>query len=221
MTRIFRTSYGPDDWKNMLADPGKQWRSGYSARTAAFSWEAANPDLPKEIATLLGPDAELQLAIIEHKVPLPGGNRASQCDVFALARANKQDIALAVEAKVNDPFGPTIGKWLAIPSTGKTTRLNTICGWLDVPYPPPAELRYQLFHRTAAAVVEARRFHRAVAAMIVHSFSEQNRWIEDFQAFAGYLGLSVQVGEIAGKSLPCGTELQIGWAKGDPAFLSR
>ena len=40
---------------------------------------------------------------------------------------------------------------------------------LGIDTPPAPSLRYQLFHRTAAAVIEARRFGTDAAAMVVHS----------------------------------------------------
>lgn len=76
---------------------------------AALSWEAAK-GVPPEIAELLGGSAELLLAIPEHKVSLPGGSRESQCDVFALVRTFGETMAIAVEAKVSEPFGPTVGE---------------------------------------------------------------------------------------------------------------
>ena len=111
MSKILTPSSGPDDWQQFLADPQKQWKRGYSAMAAALSWEAAK-GLPPEIAALLGPDVELLFAIPEHKVALPGGRQESQCDVFALARAGDETIALAVEAKVNEPFAPTVREWM-------------------------------------------------------------------------------------------------------------
>ena len=217
MTRILRATTGPDDWKALLADPDKHWRTGYSAKTTALSWEAASPDLPPEIAALLGPGAALQLAIVEHKVALPGGQRASQCDVFALVAADAGDIALAVEAKVDEPFGPTLGEWMATPTPGRQDRLAAIADWLDLADPDPG-LRYQLLHRTAAAVAEALRFRRPVAAMMVQSFSPENRWFDDFARFAAALGLDAAPGQAARRRLPCGLDLILGWASGDQRF---
>ena len=67
---------------------------------AAQSWEAG---FPPEVASALGTEVELQLAIVEHKVPMPGQGYPSQCDVFALTRADGTDQAVAIEAKVNEP----------------------------------------------------------------------------------------------------------------------
>lgn len=141
---------------------------------AALSWEAAG-GLPPEIASLLGPDAELLLAIPEHKVELPGGRRPTQCDVFALARAGGEVIVVSVEAKVSEAFGPAVGDWLSPESPGKRERLAHICALLGLAGEPPAHIRYQLLHRTAAAVIEAERFNAARAAMIVQSFSQDHR----------------------------------------------
>ncbi|PLX40472.1 MAG: hypothetical protein C0605_06395 [Hyphomicrobiales bacterium] len=184
----------------------------------ARSWEAAN-GLPKEIQAILGKNSELLLAIPEHKVPLPGGRRESQCDVFALVAIADRIASVAVEGKVNEPFGPTIGDWLIRPTPGRIKRLTTICEMLGGAYPPPPELRYQLFHRTAAALIEAGRFNTDSAAMIVHSFSQEHRWYDDFHAFCSYLGLEGERGKAVPKQLPDGRELILGWATGDRRYI--
>ena len=51
MSTIYVPSRGPDDWRRFLADPEKQWRRGFSARAAAYSWESVNR-LPPEIEAL-------------------------------------------------------------------------------------------------------------------------------------------------------------------------
>lgn len=218
IAKILVPTVGPDDWQRFLADPDKQWKRGYSAMAAALSWEAAN-GVPLEISELLGGSPELLLAIPEHKVALPGGRRESQCDVFALVRSFDKTIAMAVEAKVNEPFGPTVGEWMAGASKGKIERLRFICELLGLNSPAPDELRYQLFHRTAAAVIEANRFKTDQAAMIVQSFSQEHRWLADFQAFAGLLGVYAEPGKAMTYELPSGTSLILGWAVGSEIFL--
>lgn len=214
--RPLRATSGLEDWRALLADPERHWRAGFSAMAAAQSWEAG---FPPEVAGLLGAEAELQLAIVEHKVPLPGGGSPSQCDVFALVRADGRDIAVAVEAKVAEPFGPLMSEWLAEPSAGKTRRIAAIEDWLGAPS-APAHLRYQLLHRTAAAIAEARRFRRPAAAMIVQSFSPNRDWFADFEAFASYLGAGPVAPDVPVEiALHDGMALRIGWATGDPKFL--
>lgn len=206
---ILVPSHGPDDWRDLLADPGNQWREGFSAKSAALSWENAR-GLPPEVAAVIGPDARLLLAIPEHKVPLPGGGRPSQCDVFALVSTPRGSCAVSVEAKVAEPFGPTIGDWLKEASSGKHARLEAICALLGCAL-PPANLRYQLFHRSAAAVVEAGRFGTAMAAMVVQSFSPERLWHGDFLAFAAHLGMDATQGP-AERALPDGRPFRLGWA---------
>ncbi|ANT63057.1 hypothetical protein AYJ57_21535 (plasmid) [Salipiger sp. CCB-MM3] len=210
---------GPNDWRQFLADPEKQWKRGYSAMAAALSWEAAAGSLPTEIATLFAGDIELLLAIPEHKVPLPGGRRESQCDVFALVSASNNTISLAVEAKVNEPFGPTVKEWMQNPSPGKRERISFICEALGLEGPLPEELRYQLLHRTAAAVIEAQRFKTDRAAMVVQSFSQQHRWFEDFALFCEAMGQNTELNQPLEVVLPSGLPLTLGWAVGSPEFL--
>jgi hypothetical protein len=211
-----RTTKGPADWQALLADPAKQWRAGFSAMATAQCWDAG---FPPEVAQVLGAGAELQLAIVEHQVPLPGGGYPSQCDVFALVHAQGRDLAVAIEAKVNEPFGPVLSEWLGDAPANKKKRLDGLCNLLGLPDNIDPNVHYQLLHRTAAAVIEARRFRRGVAAMVVHSFSPQNRWFEEFSRFCALFGLNPRIGEGAEVTLPDGMTLRLGWAKGDEKFL--
>lgn len=219
MRKILIPTTGPIDWKRFLADPDKQWKRGFSAMAVAYSWENAR-GFPEEIAQQLGARAELLIAIPEHKVSLPGGSGQSQCDIFALGRVEGTTIAVSVEAKVAEPFGPTIGEWLKNASPGKIARLSYICDKLGLTQPVPHNLRYQLFHRTVAAVIEAERFKTDRAAMIIQSFSQEHRWFEDFAAFCALFG------QVAERSVPIevtisgGQRLTLGWATGAPEFLS-
>lgn len=113
MTKILIPSTSPEDWKKFLAEPEKQWKSGYSARSLAYCWQEAE-GIPPEIISVLGQIPSLKslktiFAIPEHKVPLPGGVRASQNDVWMLGEASCGLVSIAVEGKVSEPFGPTAG----------------------------------------------------------------------------------------------------------------
>jgi len=229
MSKVYIPSNGAEDWKRLLADPDKQWRPGYSAKTLADRWERANKEpkgngLPGEIASMLRPhgDApELLLAIPEHKVPLPGASRGeSQSDVFALARAGGRTFAITIEGKVNEPFGETLGDWLQNASDGKRERLAFICDLLGLGSAPPDHIRYQLLHRTASAVIEAGRFKTDAAAMIVHSFSQERRWFEDFKNFGALFGSNIAADELTPVRPNARPPLYIGWACGDSISLS-
>jgi hypothetical protein len=63
------------------------------------------------------------LGIPEFKVQRPGGERASQNDIFVLARAPAGQVSIMVEGKVEESFGPLLGDWLEEASPGKRERL--------------------------------------------------------------------------------------------------
>ena len=223
MSKIYIPTREADEWKQFLAEPDKQWRTGFSAKTLANCWQAAD-GLPVEISNMLlpfGADPHLLIAIPEYKTPLPGASRGeSQNDVFALVRAGEQTVALVVEGKVAEPFGEQVGDWLRKASEGKRKRLGYLCELLRLQMPLPVETYYQLLHRTASALIEARRFKTDNAVMIVHSFSLDKRWFEAFKQFASLFDAAVE----PNKLMPIRSEFQpplyIGWACGDCKFLT-
>ena len=88
MPRFFAPADEPEDWKRLLAKPDLHWKTGYSARSLAYSWTEAG-GFPKEVQTVFDEseieclhDLEFLIGIQEHEVPLPGGHRPSQNDVF-------------------------------------------------------------------------------------------------------------------------------------------
>ena len=228
MARIYIPTACPDDWQCFLADPTKQWQTGFSAKTLAHCWEAASQKsasgLPNEIASMLQPhggNVELLLAIPEHKVPLPGASLgASQNDVFALARAGDLTFAITVEGKVLEAFGESLRDWLRNASDGKRKRLSFICKLLGLEQPLPDRIHYQLLHRAASAVIEARRFKTDAAAMIVHSFSPERSCFDAFRQFGSLFGVTMEVNELIAVRPNAKPPLYIGWACGDCNFLA-
>jgi Domain of unknown function (DUF6946) len=213
MSRILIPSDGPECWRRFLADPEKHWRDGYSAKETAYNWEAAD-GLPAEIARMFASSPELLIAIPEHKVPMPGRGADSQCDVFALARSGAQLCALSVEAKVAESFDVTVGQWLAKGGQNRRARVKGICELLEIDGAPD-ELRYQLLHRTAAAVIEARRFKADQAIMVVQSFSPEHMWHDDFAAFCAHVGVGSERGHLHYKSLADGLPLGLAWVSAE------
>jgi len=108
--------------------------------------------------------------------PLPGGSRASQNDVWVLGESSAGLISIAVEGKVSEPFGPTVGEWFKNKTTGKEKRLQFLCNELGFDFSPPPKVRYQLLHRTVSAILEAKRFRTNEAVMVVHTFSTTDEW---------------------------------------------
>ena len=220
LQRIFVPTEGEASWQRLLADPELHWREGYSAHSLAVSWERAK-GLPSSISAPFKAfgfkDVTLLFGAPEWTTELPDGLRGSQSDLFALLRADNQTIAMTVEGKVREPFGPTVGEWLANKSPARPKRLDDLTRLLGMDQPLSPSLRYQLFHRTASAVIEAQRFKTDYAAMIVHSFAKGHDWFDDFAAFAKLLGLrSVELNTVYEVPAPSAVPLLIGWVSDPP-----
>ena len=203
------------DWEKRVKKG--HWKQGKSAYETAASWYNANPDLPQEIKALFGDSAELLIATPEHVTPLPGRGDGSRSDVLAFVRTNGKICAVTVEGKVGERFGDTVGAWLKEASSenslaNRMERLKGIYAELGFAQPPTNNIRYQLLHRTAAAILEAKRFKTSCAAMVVHSFSPEQKSFEDFAAFLALFDIySVKPGRLYTTDKP-GIPLHFGWA---------
>jgi hypothetical protein len=222
MSRFFKPLQALEDWQCLLADPVKHWQPGYSAMSLATCWFAAQ-GFPPEIRAAIDTDAELAgaellVAMPEHQVDLPGGARPSQSDLWVLARTSSQLISIAIEGKVSEPFGPTVGEWLVDASPGKRERLAYLQRQLRLEGDVPVDIRYQLLHRTASAVIEARRFRADRAVMLVHSFSDSDTWIDDYGRFASVMGASTDPGRVFAAATRSEIPIHLGWVRGDRRF---
>ena len=220
-SRCYVPSGGPLGWRDFLADPDKQWKTGFSATVLAESWEAHN-GLPEEVESLIRSvpryakeEIELLVALPEWEVALPGGSKGSHNDVLALIGVGGELMVAAVEGKVSEPFDKTIDEWFSNPSDGKRKRLRYLCGLLGMNFPPLGHLRYQLFHRAASAVIERGRFRAQAAAMVVHSFSAEKAGFDDYKAFVKELGGLPEPDRMTEVGLPDGSTLHLGWASGE------
>jgi hypothetical protein len=225
MTRIFVPTTGAEDWKQLLADPEKQWRTGYSAKSLAYCWEDAGGFPPEVYRLFLDSeissfqDIELVLAFPEYQVSLPGGRRPSQNDIFVLAKAQGQLIAITAEGKASEPFGPTLEEWQTIKSKGRSQRLRYLQEQLGLTRELPSHIRYQLLHRTVSALIEAERFNAPSAVMLVHSFSQNDEWFEDFLAFLELFDVSADPNRLVFVKEIGDVHLYCGWARGDVEYL--
>ena len=227
---FFIPTTGAEDWRSLLADPEGHWRTGYSARTLAMSWEAAR-GFPPEVVRIFRTsavsafeDVDLLLALPEYKVPLPGGSRPSQNDIFILAK-DRQGLLLAatIEGKVDEAFGETLDSWLKTPdavvSDGKRKRLAFLQEQLGLEQELAGTIRYQLLHRMASAVIEATRFNARSAVMLVHSFSPSQRWFTDYAAFVKLFGPTAEIDQLVHLRTHNGIDMYAGWVSGDLAYL--
>ena len=222
--KIFIPAENPEDWQRLLAEPTKHWKKGYSARSLAYCWQEAN-GIPKDVQDIIlqipdFKDIEALIVIPEHQVPLPGGSRPSQTDCWVLARTSNDLISIAVEGKVSEPFGPTIGEWLTDASDGKKERLSYLCSQVGLDTALPKNIRYQLLHRTASAVIEAKRFHARNAVMIVHSFSQTAEWFDDYRQFVALFGANAKKNKIIFVGQTSDVKLYLCWVSGDKRYLN-
>lgn len=221
---------GPEDWRKGLADPVRHWRTGHSAKALAYSWESAD-GFPEEVREVFKDsqfgNVELLMGFPEYQTPLPGGSRPSQTDLFVLAEDAGDLIVIGVEGKVRENFGDTVEKWLEGVSaeSGKPERLQFLKETLGIGYLDDRKLchiRYQLLHRTAAALIEAERFRVSCAVMLVHSFSQEDEHFEDYRNFLDFLGCNGNnatpnsVTYVGDKN---GIDLYLAWVRGDARFL--
>ena len=238
-----------DDWKHLLAEPDKHWRTGYSAKALAHCWQSARDFPPSVRAVFNASPIELfqgitmLLGIPERRVPLPGRGKASQTDLFVLAKSGDDLVSIAVEGKVAEPFDDLVSEWLVRPSAsaedeergaaldeapdqapgpsaGKLRRLAYLCQMLGIDEEAVRPLRYQLLHRTVSALIEAERFNARHALMLVHSFSPTDDWFDDYRSFAGLLGVAVEPDKIAHVGERADVDLYLGWVKGEPDWLA-
>ncbi len=226
---IYIPAKSADDWQSFLADPTKQWKVGYSARTLAQAWHGQN-GFPEEVERLFKRSYFQQFKPLtplmifpEYKVPIMGQGKDSQNDLFVLAKADDhQLVAMTVEGKVEESFGCTIKKWLQSSKgdrTNKERRLYALQDELGLETIPDT-IYYQLIHRCASAVIEAERFNARYAIMLVHSFSPHGSWFNEYAAFVALFEQQAVKDKLIHLSSLGNVELFSGWVTGDPKYLS-
>ena len=226
MTKIFIPANNPDDWKPLVGS--ENWKTGYSAKALAYCWQEAN-DFPESVRNVfiksgigLFKNVKLLLAFPEWKTPLSGGRRPAQNDIFILAKGNNQLISITVEGKVSEPFDKTVAEWKLESSKGKETRLKFLCDELLLAEEQIDHIRYQLLHRTASAIIEAKKFNAQNALMLVHSFSQYDEWFEDYSQFLALFGLNnVKPDSLVFAKNINGIDLYFSWVRGDKKYLSK
>lgn len=179
----------------------------------------------------------------EVKSVLPGGNRCSQTDLWVLASrpiapfahlgddedpdwismdANttyalsepRELVSIAVEGKAREGFGPLLSDWLKNASPEKHLRLRFLCHRLGLNVESlPGSIRYQLLHRTVAALIEAERFCAKHALMLVHSFDLTDCGFRDYEAFAALLGGEAAVNSVVSIGERSGIQLHLAWVR--------
>jgi hypothetical protein len=227
---FFIPTENADSWQQLLAKPGKHWKTGYSARALAHCWEEAD-GFPKDVLTTfknskinLFENLELLFAFPEYKVALCGGIRDSQNDIYVVAKSNHRLIPIMVEGKIKEHFGEIIIEWEKNSSikSGRPKRLAFLLKKLNLDYNIIQQIRYQLLHRAVSAILEAQRIGAKNALMLIHSFSQTDEHFDDFAEFVKLFGLTAKVNSISGphQIQSEGIDLYFGWSRGDKYYLT-
>jgi hypothetical protein len=214
----------PEDVIPHLAKGKAHWKSEFSAKELAVAWSRVKNDFPVTVKSLLRTcpefrDAELIDGFFEREVDLGTAGRNSQTDLMVVVGIGERLGIIAVEGKVDEPFGDRVSEWND-GSVEKNERLKVLCSTLGLSPGDVGEIRYQLLHRTASAVYEAKRYRCDQALMLVHTFSPTNRWYSDFAAFADAMGMSLlNSGTISSTKICDGVNIRLAWVKDSFAAL--
>lgn len=186
----------PEDVVRHLGEQEKHWKAGRSAHALANLWFSCNA-LPKSLQTIFDSqpvfrDAELIDAFLERQVDLGTAGRPSQTDLLAVIGLRDQIAIVAVEGKAGEPFGEFVNQWLE-DGEGKHRRLSELCRTLNISDRDAMPLRYQLLHRAASAIYEAKRYRTKQAVMIIQSFARDEKSFANFAEFLRALGIEGEV----------------------------
>ena len=124
-----------------------------------------------------------------------------------------------VEGKVKESFGPTLGEWRNDASSGKEERLGFLLRTLGLGAAPADDIRYQLLHRAASALITGEQYRSAAAVLVVHSFSQECAGWPDYQAFARLFGVEAELGVLQRLGSAATIPLFGVWVVGNPLFL--
>ena len=210
-----------EDVKPHLGSPS-HYKEGYSAFCLVNGWMAEN-DIPELVRLTLDTVPDLQSAtllegFLEREVSLGDGARHSQTDLLCLLGIRDELVVMSVEGKVRETFGNLVAKELQTASGFKKSRMERLAQVLGLSLEDAMPLRYQLIHRTAAAIFEAQRFHSRTAIMMVHSYDAADAGFADYRQFAEAIGFEdVEPTYTVGPRSFDGVSLYLGWTADRPS----
>ncbi len=175
-----------------------------SAKECAQAWfRSGAPGVPAELVTLFqqhpltdGLEITSVLPELETKLDtFPGKGRVH--DVVALGDGPAGRMLVAIEAKVRETFGPTVGEAYAAGSQRRGSNApkrieQLVRAVLGRDVEDARELRYQLVHAVAGTLIQARAEGAKLAVFVVHEFVRDDVVITDnhadLMAFLAALG---------------------------------
>ncbi len=216
-----------------MADPEKHWKPHRSALELAVCWESARETergIPPEVARVFDTfehtqGAELLIGVPEHRVPFEGGGHDSQSDLWGLLKVKGEQISMTIEAKAGEKLDLIVKEWLSSnkEKSRKPERLKDLCKWLAVKQSDIETIRYQLLHRAASALKEAKRFGAAKALFLIQSFSRESdsESLDDFKKFGKVMHGDVSENKIARCEHPTDVPLMLGWITSEAAVYGK
>jgi hypothetical protein len=223
MNRLCIATRGIGSWRERLACPDRQWRRRFSAFETAVSCELASrgkSGVPEPIASLFRQsqygELLLMFAVAEHKVDLRGSGAASQSDLWAVVKTSSGMLSLTVEAKAKEPFGGDVLEQWLIAGVSQESKRNRKIRWDQVRAHLPKsdsflQVRYQMLHRCASSVIEAKRLGFQHAAFVVQAFETPEESFQDYVIFCQALKIPAKRGGMSTTSSD-GVSLSVGWA---------
>lgn len=212
-------------------DP-KKWAEWRSAHQLYYRWTRAT-GLPAKVSEVLAkaPEyarAEILHGFFEHQTALDDYRGPSVTDLLLFMRIPDGLAVAAIEGKVDEAFDLSVAdkrrQIAANPERRERSnwsrRLDLLCNGLGLDHAKVDPIAYQLIHRTAAAVIEARRYGASHALMLVHSFAIDNpKFSEklgdrfgDYSSFAELLGFRTAIKDSVTESKKIGgISLRLGW----------
>jgi hypothetical protein len=198
---LVRLTRSPDEWKDEPLTA--RWQS-----SGAF---------PPEVAALLNTNdategAALLLAIPQHETPLARGSHAAAADLCALGRTSHGLISIVVDAISGDKGSDAADDTSA---RGRTRSAAALCALLEIDPQRETDVSARFIHRTAVALIEARRFFAVAAVVIVDSVTRTQDSFDDFRRFVALMGGRLRApGHLAPVAPREGIHLLFGWAQG-------
>ena len=198
-----------EEWARLAPPAGreKQWREGRSAMELARRWAAGT--VPDEVRRVLESHPAFQEfepieAWAEHKTALDGyGGNTRNHDLLLVGRCGDDLAVVDIEGKADESFGSLVGRQLIRareamserPGSMALARVEELCrSVLGTTAAAASDLRYQLIHGVAAAVIAAETHGAKRAAWLVHEFRvgrtnehALRRNARDLEAFVGRL----------------------------------
>ena len=209
-----------EDWKRW-APPSRgdlHWKDGRSAKELARSWFRPTP--PEELRTLLektfGSGLVFEEAKPECVVQLDDfKGEQRNCDLVVLCRRESERIVVSLEAKADEPFGENlVGEYYNRTLDSRSNvpkRIDNLCRALfgTELNLKIRQLRYQLLHSAAAALIETANQNAGAAVFLVHEFHARklnpvkvkqnlNDWIAFVRAFPNLTDVEVERNKVFG-----------------------